>query len=850
MARVASGSLNRKLLFVFICRNSADLCPTIHSFLLFPVYFRTLLIAVIFALAIAADHVDESHVADQSPPSSSSPQPTETEHSIELHSVESTASSSSNFNPSASQSELSVAVDATGALQDASSTPSESLSVSENSVSEPEVSVPEVPAPVEEGSGVELPSENPPQPQPVEHHSTVEQHQPPEHQSSIEQSADTDHSLVEATEASSIQDSPPPSQTAESSVISSEAPAEHIVPDEQVVPAEQTVPATDATSEPPAPAEPIETDTVDAVQSQSIDAENSGFAMPRVTEQPIEVPTSAVNGDESSQTPIEPQPVEGENASESNPSGNEVSSGELPAEEVSSASSAVDASQNSNATAVAQEMNTILNEAEDALYRGDLAAAAAAYERLIAKHRTPEAHFGLGEMLLYVGDGYSSPNNSSVTDRALLNLKAAAELGDSHAQALLSTLHALGAGVKHDEALAVLYAYFAALGDSASAKLTMAYRHLHGLGVPQVCVTAAAYYQELAQNVIEKLEVESQSVRGGGQATDGAVIERQRLSDAKSRDSGVSDTINRWLNSVLGEEKLDIDAGAVAGEGQAAAHNGRIPGGAAGAYRNLRGGAGGRQVLPAGGEAAGAEAAALPDAALPGGQDEIHDVPEEVAVDDDGHALEANVVMYYRQAALQGDVNAQVAMGQLHYHGFRGVPRDLAKAASYFQMAVDRGDATAHAMLGQMYLQGVGVPQNNETAFNLFTKGAAKKAVAAMNGLGYMYLNGIGTAVNTSQALRWFKSAAENGNADAQFNLGSIYFGGLSGVAVDAGAALRYFALAAQQGHTRSIYNLAQMHLHGMATPKCVRISVHFLWIFLFSICSVSTGVALSLSNC
>jgi hypothetical protein len=58
--------------------------------------------------------------------------------------------------------------------------------------------------------------------------------------------------------------------------------------------------------------------------------------------------------------------------------------------------------------------------------------------------------------------------------------------------------------------------------------MMMAYRHLYGLGVPQVCATAAKYYQEVAEDVVQML-LEDQLA---------PLIERTRLADDKPRPDG------------------------------------------------------------------------------------------------------------------------------------------------------------------------------------------------------------------------------------------------------------------------------------------------------------------------
>jgi TPR repeat protein len=52
-----------------------------------------------------------------------------------------------------------------------------------------------------------------------------------------------------------------------------------------------------------------------------------------------------------------------------------------------------------------------------------------------------------------------------------------------------------------DEEAAMLNYYFGALGGDSLSRMALAYRHLHGRGVPKSCWTAASYYLPVAEEV-------------------------------------------------------------------------------------------------------------------------------------------------------------------------------------------------------------------------------------------------------------------------------------------------------------------------------------------------------------
>lgn len=187
-----------------------------------------------------------------------------------------------------------------------------------------------------------------------------------------------------------------------------------------------------------------------------------------------------------------------------------------------------------------------------------------------------------------------------------------------------------------------------------------------------------------------------------------------------------------------------------------------------------------------------------------------------------------DIIQYYQYSAEKGSVDAQLTLGQLNFHGARGLPQDPQAALSYYRRAAEAGEASAHSQIGHMYAQGIGVAQDNATALKHFQLGAAKGHPASQNGLGYMYMHGYGVEVSYKKALEHFRAAADKGNPEAQFNLGAMYIGGM-GVKRAYDKALHYFTLAAHQGHTLALYNLGQMHLNGLGTQQSCSVAAQFL---------------------
>jgi len=78
---------------------------------------------------------------------------------------------------------------------------------------------------------------------------------------------------------------------------------------------------------------------------------------------------------------------------------------------------------------------------------------------------------------------------------------------------------------------------------------------------------------------------------------------------------------------------------------------------------------------------------------------------------------------YYNDAVAKGHLDAAINLAQLYFNGWvPGLARNPQKALKCVTYAAEKGHSTAIAYLGLMFRDGVGVPQDLEKAFKLFTK--------------------------------------------------------------------------------------------------------------------------------
>lgn len=84
---------------------------------------------------------------------------------------------------------------------------------------------------------------------------------------------------------------------------------------------------------------------------------------------------------------------------------------------------------------------------------------------------------------------------------------------------------------------------------------------------------------------------------------------------------------------------------------------------------------------------------------------------------------------------------------------------DFASAAKYFLKAAHEGDAEAQFSLGNLFVEGVGVPQDDHQAASWFSKSAEQGFSPAQVNLGVMYIQGQGVEQNLVEAHKWFNIA-------------------------------------------------------------------------------------------
>ncbi len=172
----------------------------------------------------------------------------------------------------------------------------------------------------------------------------------------------------------------------------------------------------------------------------------------------------------------------------------------------------------------------------------------------------------------------------------------------------------------------------------------------------------------------------------------------------------------------------------------------------------------------------------------------------------------------YQQAALHGNADAQARLAQMLRSG-RGGVQDRGLALYWDRQAADRGEPAAQNNVGMAYLLGEGVERDDELALEWFLKAARQENAHAQNNIGHMRLEGRAGPVDDGEALEWFRAAAAQGLAAAQANIGYAYLKG-RGVPKDPQAARQWFQKAADQGYPPALGNLGYLYQEGIGAPR------------------------------
>jgi TPR repeat protein len=155
--------------------------------------------------------------------------------------------------------------------------------------------------------------------------------------------------------------------------------------------------------------------------------------------------------------------------------------------------------------------------------------------------------------------------------------------------------------------------------------------------------------------------------------------------------------------------------------------------------------------------------------------------------------------------AEEGDSKAQYYLGRIYtldwsasgLGGEARQPADREKSIYWYKKAAEQGELLAQIELGNIYIHNRGGGTNpNEEAFKWLQMAADQGDPDSQYYIGSFYEKGKGVNKNVAQAIAWYRAAADQGHSGGLYGLGMLYSAG-EGVTASPLTAYKFLLLAA-----------------------------------------------------
>lgn len=138
----------------------------------------------------------------------------------------------------------------------------------------------------------------------------------------------------------------------------------------------------------------------------------------------------------------------------------------------------------------------------------------------------------------------------------------------------------------------------------------------------------------------------------------------------------------------------------------------------------------------------------------------------------------------FEPLALEGDVTAQFALGEIYWNGDSQVPQNNEKAIFWYSLAGENGHPLVQLWLGNNYCIGIRTNPDSEKAVYWYEKAATNNVVLAQYHLGICYHTGWGIIRDDEKAFLWMSKAASQNFLEAELFVSEAYKSGI-GVSKD-----------------------------------------------------------------
>lgn len=123
-------------------------------------------------------------------------------------------------------------------------------------------------------------------------------------------------------------------------------------------------------------------------------------------------------------------------------------------------------------------------------------------------------------------------------------------------------------------------------------------------------------------------------------------------------------------------------------------------------------------------------------------------------------------ITWFKKAAEQGELLAQIELGDLYRHNRGGGTNPDREAAKWYQMAADQGDANAEYLIGTFYEHGTGVAKDAAQASRWYRAAAEQGHGGGLFGLGMLHARGEGVSASPLMAYKLLLLAAARNDRD------------------------------------------------------------------------------------
>jgi len=178
------------------------------------------------------------------------------------------------------------------------------------------------------------------------------------------------------------------------------------------------------------------------------------------------------------------------------------------------------------------------------------------------------------------------------------------------------------------------------------------------------------------------------------------------------------------------------------------------------------------------------------------------------------------------EAALMGDINAQVLLSQAYETG-EGVEKDKKLAVLWAKKASEEGSRWADFNLAMMYLDRTWQCSDPKEALRLFKK----SSVEIPNGrtaLGAMYMYGIGVRKNYKKAFKHFSIGATSGCGLSYFYMAQLVDWGVVGDR-NIAKVINYFQRSADLGEAAALVELGKIYQNDTDIEKHPMLARYYL---------------------